>query len=120
MNTDEFVQQLPRVARFERPLWAYERLENGWQILRHHLFGATDKLLVQLENLGNQAVSAEWLEMSVQRHHLNRNLIPVLVRVAPHHTAASLAEWYVAWEAEVFERYRQAAWEDYYRHGGGK
>lgn len=101
----DFTIELPPIHTFQRPFWAYDKLPDGWNILRRLLFGNTHAAMEALLEYGDQHLTSVELNRILRPFTIHPGVHCILMHANRGRTAVQLAEWYQAWEDRIFMEY---------------
>jgi|GEM_PF-4313199 len=99
----DFPLNVPHPNKLPRPLFAYQEL--GYDVLRHDIFGGSDDVLIQLEQIGNRSLTDTEIREYILKLRLPYGLEGFFVLAVQYFTASELVAWYPVWEAEQLKRY---------------
>jgi len=104
---DNYLVKLPSIGSFGRPVWAYDQLPDGWQVLKRLVMGDSTLLTTVLQVHRDKKLDARTAYALAIESGACDSIAQVFATAAISKTPSELASWYCEWEALVFQKYRE-------------
>ena len=105
LEVDDYLVNLPSIGSFGRPVWAYDRLPDGWQVLKKLVMGDLLTTVLGIHPSGKMDARDAYA-LAIESGACD-SVAQAFATAAIHMTRSELASWYREWEALVFQKYRE-------------